>query len=440
MAYLTLLMASILVNFAIGKVLQKFPRKYILVTGIVFNLLIIIYYKYSNFFIENVNLFVENKLSLLNLFLPLGISFFTFQQITYLCDIFSGKLKNSQFLNYVLYLTFFPHLLAGPITHYLQMVPQFEKSKTTRHISDKMLAAGWAIFIIGLFKKVVLADHISPISDVLFTNATATSMTFADAWVGTFAYAFQIYYDFSGYSDMAIGLALMFGIELPLNFYSPYKSANIIEFWRRWHMTLSKFLRDYLYIPLGGSRAGGMRRYLNLMIVMLLGGLWHGAGWNFIIWGGLHGTYLIINHAFQRGFKFAGSDRSATIRTGLFTAVTFVAVCVAWVFFRAPNLLSATHILSTALGGKSLSMHFMVLKSVVSINHAPLFAVLIFITWCLPNVSQIFQYQDFNKEVQKVRFYFDQSSPYLMAMGVSVLFFFSVVFLSRVSPFLYFQF
>ncbi len=440
-SYLALLIFSLLVNFAFGKILQRYSKKFILVIGIIFNLSIIIYFKYSNFFIDNINLFATAKIPHLELFLPLGISFFTFQQITYLCDIFTGKLKNSQFLNYVLYLTFFPHLLAGPITHYLQMVPQFEKSKTVKQISNKMLAAGWAIFVIGLFKKVVLADHISPISDALFNNSSTGSISFLDAWVGTFAYAFQIYYDFSGYSDMAIGLALLFGIELPLNFYSPYKAVNIIEFWRRWHMTLSKFLRDYLYIPLGGGRVGAQRRHVNLMIVMLFGGLWHGAGWNFIIWGGLHGTYLIVNHAFQRSFATSQKSRSSTEWTnGFFTIVTFLAVCLAWIFFRAPNLDAANNVLKAAFNVGQFSTKFALLNQVIKFEHFYLFAVIIFITWGLPNVSQIFQYQDIGGETKRSRFQFDGSSPYAAPWVFSLLFFFSVVFLSRISPFLYFQF
>jgi D-alanyl-lipoteichoic acid acyltransferase DltB (MBOAT superfamily) len=283
---------------------------------------------------------------------PLAISFFTFQQIAYLVDIYKGSAREYSFLHYSLFITFFPKLISGPIVHHNEMMPQFEK-KSTYKLNSENISAGMTIFIIGLFKKVILADGVAVYATPVFEAAEQNVLiTFFEAWGGALAYTFQIYFDFSGYTDMAIGLGRMFGINLPLNFYSPYKARNIIEFWSRWHITLSRFLRDYLYIPLGGNRKGEYRRYLNLMIVMFLGGLWHGAGWTFVAWGTLHGLYLIINNVFHtirnslgykpNGFGWLGRRFSQI--------VTFTAVVFAWVLFRAESFNGAQNILSGMVG------------------------------------------------------------------------------------------
>ena len=335
--YVLLLFASIIVNFFLGQYIIKTRNKAVLIAGIAFNLGLIGYYKYALFF---ASLFLDYSNSQVTFeaiaspFLPLGISFFTFQQIAYLIDCRRQRVVTHNFSEYSLFVSFFPQLIAGPIVHQKNILPQLTKTHFELH-SGK-IALGLTLFIIGLSKKSLLADPLGNIATPLFNASQNNILGFADSWLAAFAYTLQLYFDFSGYSDMAIGLGLLFGITLPLNFYSPYKSLNIIDFWRRWHITLSRFLRDYLYIPLGGNQKGRTRRYINLMITMLLGGLWHGAGWTFIIWGGLHGLYLIINHA----WKYTGIKMPKLLAW----AITFMSVTLAWVIFRAESFESASNI------------------------------------------------------------------------------------------------
>ncbi len=357
-AYLWLIVASMIFNYAIGFTLSKhlnrpeFNRKLVLASGIAFNISFLGYFKYTNFFLENINSFLGRSTHLETIILPLAISFFTFQQIAYLADAYKGKAHEYNFIHYCLFITFFPQLISGPIVHHKEMMPQFENPSTYK-LSSENIAVGLTIFFIGLFKKVVFADGVAVYSAPVFDAAEqGVLLTFFEAWGGALAYTFQIYFDFSGYSDMAIGLGRMFGVRLPLNFHSPYKAKNIIEFWRRWHITLSRFLRDYLYIPLGGNQKGKYRRYLNLMIVMFLGGLWHGAGWTFVAWGTLHGFYLIINNAWSTirhalGFN---SNRSNWWGYRLSQVVTFTAVVFAWVLFRAKSLNGAQNIFNGMVG------------------------------------------------------------------------------------------
>ncbi len=348
--YLPLLLLSAVTNFFAGLGLAKWsarsshPRPLLLALSIGFNLALLGYFKYANFFVANLAA-AGLDLAVPKIILPLGISFFTFTQIAFLVDAWRGEAREPKFLHYLLFVTYFPHLIAGPILHHKEMMPQFARAESYRVNPDKLLS-GLVIFIIGLFKKVVLADGIFVFAKPIF-DAAAKGLHFLpqDAWSGALAYTFQLYFDFSGYCDMAIGASLMFGIALPLNFDSPYKSRSIIEFWRRWHMTLSRFLRDYLYIPLGGNRKGEARRYLNLFLTMLLGGLWHGAGWTFVIWGALHGIYLAINHAVSAARGRLAITIPAKLDAAVSWLVTFLAVVVAWVFFRADNAQSAFRIL-----------------------------------------------------------------------------------------------
>jgi alginate O-acetyltransferase complex protein AlgI len=288
------------------------------------------------------------QIPLLHIILPLGISFFTFTQIAFLVDAYGFKARELSPMRYGLFVSYFPHLIAGPVLHHAEMMPQFADPRTSR-FSFENVAIGLTIFFIGLFKKVILADGASVYVGPLF-DAPASADLVA-AWFGVLAYTVQIYFDFSGYSDMAIGLSRLFGVRLPLNFHSPYKAANIIEFWRCWHMTLSRFLRDYLYIPLGGNRKGTVRRYANLLATMLLGGLWHGAGWTFVIWGGLHGIYLVVNHLWHAMRRALGLTGTAGV-TGAIVArtVTFLCVMFAWVFFRATSLPTAVVIIKGMVG------------------------------------------------------------------------------------------
>ena len=346
--FLPLLLVSIVVNYSIGRTMLGQPdrRRLAMLIGVTLNLVALGYFKYMNFFVDNVEALSGRPLHLARVVLPIGISFFTFTQIAYLVDASRRKASEYNLLNYGLFVTFFPHLIAGPILHHREMMPQFEtsdRSELTRNV-----AIGLSLFAVGLFKKTVLADTAAPYAGPVFAAFDAgTGASTVEAWIGAFAYAFQIYFDFSGYSDMAVGLALLFGINFPVNFLSPYKATSIIEFWRRWHMTLSRFLRDYLYIPLGGNRRGPARRYLNLGVTMLLGGLWHGASWNFVVWGGLHGVYLGINHAGSGRLEAAVGARGSRLLGWL---LTFLAVTCAWVFFRATTLPGAVRMIVTMFG------------------------------------------------------------------------------------------
>lgn len=348
--YIPLLIGSIVFNYwvswKISGTLQ--PRaKYWLVTGLSVNLILLGYFKYADFVILSMARATGWSLDALEIVLPIGISFFTFTQIAFLVDTYQGKVNERRFVHYLLFVTYFPHLIAGPVLHHKEMMPQFADARNYRPWIAN-IAIGSAIFFVGLAKKVLIADSLSPHASELFSQQGMPSLLVA--WRGVLAYSFQIYFDFSGYSDMAIGLSRIFGVQLPMNFDSPYKAANISEFWRRWHMTLSRFLRDYLYIPLGGSRRGKLRRYVNLMTTMLLGGLWHGAGWNFIIWGGLHGMYLVIQHAWAAlSNRFTG-DSDAVVMRIFGRVVTFVAVCFAWAFFRSPDLLIAMDVVRGMVG------------------------------------------------------------------------------------------
>jgi alginate O-acetyltransferase complex protein AlgI len=350
--FVGLLLGSIVFNYSfgywIGQRLAKSSTspKLILVSAIVANMALLGYFKYANFFVENLNQLAGTSIFIGEVFLPLGISFFTFTQIAFLVDTCQGKAREYSFIHYTLFVTYFPHLIAGPILHHKEMMPQFTRDDTCS-INLENVAVGLSIFVLGLVKKVLIADSIADIASPVFDAVSkgGQPMLF-ESWTGALAYTLQLYFDFSAYSDMAIGLSLMFNVRLPLNFNSPYKATSIIEFWRCWHMTLSRFLRDYLYIPLGGSRHGKSRRYVNLMMTMLLGGLWHGAGWTFVIWGGLHGLYLMINHAWRnlkQRMGWGDGGKWSNLGSG---ALTFLAVVVGWVFFRSDNLATALQVLS----------------------------------------------------------------------------------------------
>lgn len=341
--YLPLILFSIIFNYSVGKILNQknnnFNRKSLLIIGLFGNIGLLGYYKYADFFINNINFVLSTNIKLLNIVLPLAISFFTFQQIAYLVDAYKAEAKEYDLLNYALFVSFFPQLIAGPIVHHKEMMPQFENADNLG-VNYANLATGLFIFFIGLFKKVVLADTFAVWASFGFD--IAPSLTFIEAWIVSLSYTFQLYFDFSGYTDMAIGAALMLNIRLPLNFFSPYKSLNIQEFWRRWHMTLSRFLRDYIYIPLGGNRFGEYITYRNLMLTFLIGGLWHGAGWNFVFWGFLHGLAL-ITHRFWRKLNIA-------IPKILAWFITFNFVNIAWVFFRAETWADALKVLRGMVG------------------------------------------------------------------------------------------
>jgi D-alanyl-lipoteichoic acid acyltransferase DltB (MBOAT superfamily) len=466
--FLALIAGSMLFNFGMGRVLsdERWRRTWVLAVGVAANLGLIAYFKYANFLANNFDRFVETSFELAPIVLPLAISFFTFQQIAYLVDARRGKTSEHDFLDYCLFVTFFPQLIAGPIVHHREMLPQFGRASVYRFRYDK-LSVGVTLFVIGLFKKVVIADGIALYADPVFDAAAqGLALSHLEAWGGAIAYSFQIYYDFSGYSDMAIGLAAMFGVRLPLNFNSPYKATSIIDFWRRWHMTLSRFLRDYVYISLGGNRKGEARRLSNLMITMLLGGLWHGAGWRFVIWGGLHGLYLIINHVWRRLVPRAPDATPSRWGAGVGRTLTFSGVVIAWVFFRADNFQAAVNMLHAmfALDGFALpptpvwetgALASWLQQAGVEVRELPHFAggaelvalaaLWLHVTWA-PNSQQLLAehrpaLETYPGEVEPLRW------PQLawrpaprFALATATLAALSLVFFVRESEFLYFQF
>jgi alginate O-acetyltransferase complex protein AlgI len=375
--YLSLLLFSVFFNYALGTVLGDLRQrsKKVLVFGIFVNISLLGYFKYAGFFIENLQWITGYDVGFFHIALPLAISFFTFQQIAYLVDSYRGETKEYNFINYALFVTFFPQLIAGPIVHHREMMPQFAKLRNL--LPDwKNISLGVFIFSLGLFKKVMIADTLAVYANQVFDGAA--TLSFSDAWIGSLSYTFQLYFDFSGYSEMAIGAALLLNIRLPVNFNSPYKSSNIQEFWNRWHMTLSRWLRDYIYIPLGGNRVGEFRTMTNIFLVFLLGGLWHGAAWTFVLWGMMHGLANL-------GMRII---RLLNIKIHRFIAwsLTFLFVNFTWVFFRAEDIGAAQRMIKgmfafNAIGSwSSMTIQFYWL----------LFSA--FIVFLIPNVLEVSGY------------------------------------------------
>ena len=469
--YVLLLVASILFNFVFASAISRSPlspgwsrRRWLLTLAVVTDLLLLGYFKYANFFLDNFGQHTGMPSGFVEVMLPLGISFFTFTQIAFLVDGYQGKSSEPSFMHYCLFVSYFPHLIAGPVLHHKEMMPQFRHATTYRP-SARNFSVGLTIFAIGLFKKVGIADSLAPYANAVFeASAGGHAPTFFEAWSGALAYTLQLYFDFSGYSDMAIGLSRLFNVVLPLNFHSPYRAMNIIEFWRCWHMTLSRFLRDYLYIPLGGNRNGRMRRYLNLLITMLLGGLWHGAGWTFVVWGGMHGVFLVVNHAWRALRERLGQDLTRSTFLGRIAGrtLTFVAVVVAWVVFRAENIDMAISVLHGMAGlngvvlngawqakfgvlGESLGAAGVVfgeLTSLESVKALRWMLPLVIACWVLPNTQEIMAKfkpaLDFHAGTTTSRIAWQPSLAW--GVGIGVIAALSVLLITRKSEFLYFQF
>jgi len=422
--YLGLLFLSILIDYYVGiwidesKVQSK--RKRLLILSLVSNLGILFVFKYFNFFIDSVNS-LSNYLGVgvgssltLSLVLPVGISFYTFQSMSYTIDVYRRKTNaHRDFLAFFTYVSFFPQLIAGPIIRYSDLLPQLESNTNISRFEWKFINQGIYFFVVGLAKKILIADRVGVAIDPLIADLTNVSSL--EAWIAMFGYAVQLYFDFSGYSDMAVGLGKFFHLDFPQNFASPYKSKNITEFWRRWHLSLSSWLRDYLYISLGGNRKGPSRTYFNLLTTMLLGGLWHGAGWNFVIWGAMHGGAL----AFER--KLKGLSFSIAVPDFIRTGICFFYVCLAWVFFRAESFDKAimwfermfafdSHTTLNILGRHESRM---IVAMIVGLG----------IAFKAKNTFEKFD------SYSKLRF-----------VGMAVLFVFSLMYLRAESVFLYFQF
>ena len=435
--YLPLILVSMLVNYTLGRELANFgvksrkvSAKKLLTFGIVFNLGLLGYFKYTDFFILNYNRLMHTEHHLWHLALPLAISFYTFQQIAYLVDSYRQETKEYDFLNYSLFVTFFPQLIAGPIVHHAEMMPHFSQLRNKIKNSYN-IALGLFIFSMGLFKKVVIADTFAQWVTLGFDLSESLNML--EAWTTSLSYTLQLYFDFSGYTDMAIGIALLFNIKIPMNFFSPYKATSIQDFWRRWHITLSRFLRDYIYIPLGGNRKGEIRTYSNLLITFLLGGIWHGAGWTFVLWGLLHGLALMIHRAWSK-FKI-------TLPTLFGWFITFNFLNITWVFFRAENFQDAMKVLNGMFRGElvvpsSLAMYLESVKAygVHFGNWSKLFAGENYlIVWLFTGLSIVLFLPNSMEWKEKFK-------PNFFYMILTIIFSLSIFMLYRKSEFLYFNF
>ena len=419
--YLPIIIVSILINFAIGKGIKKEDKykKIYFIIGATFNVGLLCYFKYYDFFVENVNVLFKTNWTLKHLLLPLGISFFSFQQLSYLIDVYKGETKDYSLLNFSLFVTFFPQLIAGRIVLHSEIMPQFDDKEKQRLNWDN-IASGIFMFSIGFFKKLVVADSFA----VWATNGfdSTASLTFYQGWFVSLAYTMQIYFDFSGYSDMAVGIGKIFNIDLPANFLSPYKSTSISEFWRRWHITLGRALSTYVYKPLGGNRKGRVKTYINLLLTFLVSGLWHGAAWTFVFWGLLHGIASVIDRLFR--------DNNWKINKYVSWFLTFMFVNCAWVFFRAATFERAFEILkamfSIPSGGAFNMAGIITNGSIIIIGLVYILLVIsLVVTLSFKNtyeLAETFDYTTINTVYVVI----------LMMIGIS--------FMPRISPFIYFNF
>lgn len=413
--YLLIIVTSIVVNFAFVRLLLRSDRpksKALLVSGILFNVLLLGYYKYADFFIDNFNHVLGLDFNLLNIILPLGISFFTFQQIALLVDAYKGRAEACDFVYYGTFVAFFPQLIAGPIVHHQEVMPQL-KDPARRYINLDNIATGLFVFNMGLAKKIIIADTFGKIANQGYGNYELLSLE--QSWITAFAYTIQLYFDFSGYSDMAIGLGLFFNINLPVNFNSPQRAENIQEFYRKWHITLSNFMRNYIYIPLGGSKTKEWRIHLNLFLTFLIGGFWHGANWTFVVWGALNGFAL----AAHRIFKKTGLTMNHYVGIGL----TFLFVLVVRVFFRSEGIGVANSVLMTMFGLREPEGS---MQLTTSFFDAPIWLAGVLLLF-LPNTNEM-----------RERFMLDTR----FAVRLSLLMVLNLVFMNSVeqTDFLYFDF
>lgn len=462
--YVPLLVGTMVFNYVMGGYLMRKPSRLLLALAVIANVLLLVYYKYTGFLFGTLNDAFDLGWSIDNIILPLGISFFTFQQIAYLVDAHDGEVIEHDFVNYCLFITFFPQLIAGPITHHGEMFSQFNNRETFRPRLDN-LTLGITIFLLGLFKKVVIADPLGAMAAPIFTVAAdGTVPALYDAWTGALTYTLQIYFDFSGYSDMAIGLGLLFGVSLPANFNSPFKARNVIEYWSRWHMTLTRFLTAYIYNPivlrvtrarLAAGKPQPRRGKMTFgtfcalvayptVLTMFISGVWHGAGWQFAVFGLLHGVYLVIAHGWRawkarQGWKL---DSDHWLHHASAVLLTFLCVVVAMVFFRAANVSAALAMLSGMAGLSDLSTKFD--KS----DFLTIAALLAFV-WTMPNIQQWMAHLRTALNARPQPHWFERYMPRLLwhpspAMGVAVgvAGFFALALAFSVAPteFLYFQF
>ena len=460
--YLPLILGSIAVNYAIANFITAEPKgkrsRTLMIAGVSFNLALLGYFKYADWLVGAYHDVAGITHEPLGIVLPLAISFFTFQQIAYLVDAHKGEQVRSDPLTYSLFVLFFPQLIAGPIVHYKEMMPQFER-RAGRGITSENVTVGLTMFSIGLFKKLVFADGMSGYAVPVFAAAdSGVDVTLIDAWIGALAYAFQLYFDFSGYSDMAIGLARLFGIRLPLNFNSPYKSGSHTEFWRRWHLTLSRFLRDYIYIPLGGSRHGEGRRLFNQFMTMFLGGLWHGAGWTFFFWGIWMGGFMVVEAIWEKIKKRIGIKR--VLGPWGSRIVFWIVFTFHWPLFRAETLDGSINMYRGMLGLNGittagpwanildgLGISYVLDRPIVLDFEVVYYLIALHIwVWVLPNAQQIMgryrpAFETYPGEVAPLKYKWMAWRPSIIwGLGMAAATFLALAHLNRVQEFLYFQF
>ncbi|MFH0783193.1 MAG: MBOAT family protein [Pseudomonadota bacterium] len=433
--FIPILLTSIFINyFACKQIISATltNRRLLLTTSITFNLLLLGFFKYVNFFILSINDVTSGDIPSLNIILPVGISFFTFTQISLLVDAHHDKIKELNLTHYLLFTSYFPYIVAGPILHHQEMLPQFADPKHYQVKADNF-SVGISLFVFGLGKKLLIADNLAAAISPVFAGDNPHLF---QAWLGMLAYTLQLYFDFSGYSDMAVGVSRLMGFRIPINFHSPYKATSVSDFWQRWHISLSRFLRNYLYIPLGGNRRGQFNRYRNLILTMLLGGLWHGANWTFVIWGGLHGLYLCVQHGWQ---SVQTQHRQPTVFRNTFNRfITFIAVMVAWCFFRAADVGSAFKVLAGMVGMNGLSP----ISEIDSFGYI-LLALSTFVAFSMPNTNELFLSTETGQGVAP-------ASPSILTvrwspnvrwgLAIGCIFALCVLSIERTSDFIYAQF
>lgn len=428
--YLVIIIISILINYGIHIYLDKINiikiKRIFLSIGLIFNVGILFYFKYYDFFVENINIITKSAFNLKNIILPLGISFFTFQQLSFIVDSYKGTMKRYNILDYSIFVTFFPQLVAGPIVLHNELIPQIENINNKKFNFDNF-SPGLMAFSLGLAKKVLIADTFGKAVAVGYANVITLDTT--NALLIMLAYTIQIYFDFSGYCDMATGIALMFNIDLPMNFNSPYKALTISEFWKRWHMTLTRFFTTYIYIPLGGNRKGEVRTLLNLMIVFLISGLWHGANWTFIIWGILHGIACVFHRVF--------GNKAKPMHPVASWIMTFGFINISWIFFRSPDIKTAIDIICKIFEfnfgpiWSSIIECFALPELTILFNYN---YILIFMIFLIFAVYAILQFKNTNERI----------SEFKCSIGnmiiTNVLLIWCILSLAEVSVFLYFNF